>query len=125
MDKQKEISKIQNALQIPITDIQFNTDNVQIISGTKHIGGIPYYSVAGIITYDNSENVVNWLNWVAVYLQNKNEIDQLIINSVATDKIIISYGTFRNLYVKNQNDDTLICKVNCSYADKWTVTQTK
>jgi|SRR5690554_1359864 len=122
MNKSQEISKIQDSIKIPVTDIEFNVDYVQIESGNKIIGGIPYFSISNIITYDINKNVLDWLNWTDVYKQNKNEIDGLIIDLVGTDKIVISIGTFRNLYVKNENG-ILICTVNCSYENKWAVTK--
>jgi len=36
------------------------------------------------------------------------------------NKIIVSLGTFRNLYVKNQGGE-IICTINCSYDNKWTI----
>lgn len=122
MDKQVEVPKIQDILKIPVTDIEVNDANVQVISGDSNIGGMPYYSVADVITYDNSENVLNWLAWDAVYDQNKGEIDSLIVELLETDEIVIKLGTFRNLYISNQEGD-LICKANCAYGDKWTVTR--
>lgn len=87
MNKSQEISKIQDSIKIPVTDIEFNVDYVQIESGNKIIGGIPYFSISNIITYDINKNVLDWLNWTDVYKQNKNEIDGLIIDLVGTDKL--------------------------------------
>lgn len=121
MNLQNEIEKIQLALQIPITNLIFNDKGVEIISGTKNIGAIPYYNVAGILTYDNAKESVNWLNWVDVYDQNKNEIDNLIIGLAETNEIILSNSTFRRLYVKDKSDK-LLMTVICSYTNnEWKV----
>ena len=122
MNKQHEIAKIQNFLKIPVTDIEFNNDNVQIKSGTKSIGGIPYYSVANILSYDTDVSIVNWLKWNEIYEQNKIEIDNLIIELFGTNEIAISLGTFRNLYVKTPNGE-ISSTVNCSFDNSWSITK--
>ena len=120
MDKTNEISKVQSLLKIPVSDLLFNPTNVEVISGRVNIGGIPYYNVAGILSYDTAINVVNWLNWTEIYNQNKSDIDAQIVELVGTDKIVIGYGTFRNLYIRNQDGD-LLCVVTCAFDNGWTV----
>ncbi len=123
MDKLKEIAKIQSALKIPITDIIFHERSVEIISGNKNIGSIPFYDVAGIYTYDNSKEAINLLDWIAVYEQNKNEIDNLLSELTNSDETILNFSTFRRLYVKDK-DQNLIMSVICSYEmTEWTVTK--
>lgn len=42
MNKSHEISKIQNALQIPVNDVVFNLSNVEIISGNMILERFPF-----------------------------------------------------------------------------------
>ncbi len=125
MNKSIEISKVQNALKIPVTDLNFNDQSVTIFSNEINIGNIPYYSHGGVITYDNHENVLNWLNWVEIYKFNKVNIDNLIIEISGTSDIKVGYGIFRNLYVKNTKDEILFT-VNCQYENNiWKVIKNK
>lgn len=122
MDKAKEISKVQSFLKVPVSDIIFNATHVDVFCDRLNIGGIPFYNVAGILTYDTSENVVNWLKWTELYNQNKSQIDNQIVDLIGNDKIVISYGTFRNLYIRNVEGD-LLCTVTCSFDNGWTVSK--
>jgi hypothetical protein len=121
MDKYKEIVKIQNELKIPVTDINIFPFYVEIISGKEKIGSIPYYTVAGINTYDTNNNIVNWLKWEKIYKQHSVEIHKKIADLINDNNIIISLGTFRSLYAKKSNSE-LICTITCSYlTDGWSV----
>ena len=121
MNKSHEIAKIQNALQIPINDIVFNSNRVEIISGNINIGAIPFYNLAGIYTFESSAEVTNWLKWNMVYNQSENDINGLIIELIKSSEIVISLGTFRRLYVKDKTDN-LLTNVNCVYdANGWNV----
>lgn len=120
MNKAIEISKVQSLLKIPVSDLLFNHMNVEVISGVVNIGGVPYYNVSGILSYDTSVAVVNWLNWTEIYGQNKLEIDAQIVRLLGTDKIDISLGTFKNLYVRD-HEGVLLCGVTCSFDNGWTV----
>lgn len=123
MDKIKEIPKIQRILKIPISDIIINAGNVEIISGKTNIGGIPCYIVSNDIRYDDSKEVVNWLNWESVYLENQSEIDGLIklLDETKDIDISISLGTFRHLFINNQKGDFLF-KVICTFEnEKWSI----
>lgn len=121
MNKSHEISKIQNALQIPVNDVVFNLSNVEIISGNKNIGAIPFYNLAGIYTYDNSTEVINWLKWDMVYQQNATLINSLIVELTKSTEIVITLGTFRYLYIKDKADN-LLAKINCVYySSGWSI----
>lgn len=120
MNKEVEIGKIQRELKIPVTDIEFFPTYVEIVSGKENIGGIPYYNVAGIYSYDSDTNAVNWLKWEKVYNQHKNELDQKVADLIDDSDIVIALGTFRRLYAKKSNGDFL-CAVNCFYENDWTV----
>lgn len=117
----KEITIIQRELKIPITEVIFSPTYVEIISGKDNIGSIPYYTVAGINTYDTEKNAVNWLKWDKIYNQHEAEIERKIVDLVGEDDIVISIGTFRRLYAK-KSDGKLICAIECSYnGDAWEV----
>jgi hypothetical protein len=117
----EKIATIQRELKIPISDVMFSATYVEIISGRDNIGSIPYYTVAGINTYDTDKSAVNWLKWDKVYDQHKAELNQKIIDLVAKEDITISLGTFRRLYVKNSNGE-MICAIECSYnGNDWDV----
>ncbi len=121
MNKSHEISKIQNALQIPDNDVVFNLSNVEIISDNKNIGAIPFYNLAGIYTYDNSTEVINWLKWDMVYQQNATLINSLIVELTKSTEIVITLGTFRHLYIKDKADN-LLAKINCVYeSSDWSI----
>lgn len=121
MNKSHEIAKIQNLLQIPVNDIVFNSSNVEIFSGNENIGTIPFYNLAGIYTFDNSIEVINWLKWNMVYQQNAIEIYSLIVELTKSSEIVISLGTFRNLYIRDKADN-MLAKINCVYdANGWNI----
>jgi len=121
MNKSHEIAKIQNVLQIPVNDIAFNSSNVEIISGNNNIGAIPFYDLAGIYTYENSTEVINWLKWDMVYQQNAIEINSLVVEKTKSSEIVISLGTFRHLYIKDKAGNFL-ATISCVYdANGWNI----
>ncbi len=121
MDKYKEIVKIQNQLKIPVSDINIFSSYVEIISGKEIIGSIPYYTVAGVNTYDTNVEFVNWLEWEKIYKQHRVELHKKITHLINDNNIIISLGTFRTLYAKKNNSE-LMYKITCSYlTDGWSV----
>ena len=122
MDKANEILKVQQLLKIPVSDLVFNATYADVISENLNVGGIPFYNVAGILSYETGEGVVNWLKWSDLYVHNKSQIDKEIISLVGTGEIVIQVGTFRNLYVRNEKGD-LISFVNCSFENGWKVSK--
>lgn len=111
----KEIAIIQRELRIPVTNVTFFPTYVEVLSGGNSIGGIPYYTVSGINTYDTSNEVLFRLKWDQVYLNNQTEINSEIYKLVGRNDVLVTIGTFRRLYVKEIKPDTLICAVSCSY----------
>lgn len=118
----KEIAIIQRELKIPVTNVTFYPTYVEVLSGDSSIGGIPYYTVSGINTYDTSNKVLFRLKWDQVYLNNQTEINSEIYKLVGRNDVLVTIGTFRRLYVKEIKPDTLICAVSGSYDDmSWKV----
>lgn len=117
----QEIAIIQRELKIPITKVMFHPTYIEIISAKDNIGSIPYYTIAGINTYDTSNEVLFRLRWNQVYLNNQTEIDNEIYKLTNRNDILITIGTFRRLYVKEIDTDLLICSVSCSYDTNWEV----
>jgi hypothetical protein len=121
MDETKELSKIQELLRIPISDIKFNEKNVSIFSDGNLVGKLPFFTISGENEYDNTPNVVNWFDWFAIYTANKAEINSKIVELLETSDIIIGLGVFRTLYVKD-TELTPIGFVRCSYnGSEWEV----
>jgi hypothetical protein len=61
IDKSREIKIIQQQLMIPVTDVQFQDAYVDVYSDGRKIGGLPYYHLNMIITYDTAEGFLKWL----------------------------------------------------------------
>lgn len=121
MDKYNELLKLQTALKIPVNDLIFNSTEVEIISGDKNIGAIPYHTVSDVISYDIPKQEVNWLNWNEVYNQHIQLINTKIIQLIGTDEVEVVCGHFRNLYIKNENGQ-LLCILECAYENNdWIV----
>ena len=121
MNKTSEKQKVQNSLLIPISDITFQNEYIEIYSGGIYIGGIPYYKTRENIIYDNSENVVNKLYWVAVYDNNKEEINNLIEDIGIHEEEEIVLATYRRLYIRN-TDGEINKSVICRFEEnKWKV----
>lgn len=124
MNLQTEKEKIQSLLKIPVSEIKFQPDYVEVFSGRNLIGGITYYLVSIINTYDTSDGIINRLRWDLVYQEHKNEIINQIKTLAGEDNLEITIGLFRKLYVKNKNGDILYT-ANCEFENgKWNVTLT-
>jgi hypothetical protein len=123
----EELLKIANILRIPIEKTVTFSEYVEIISGNQNVGSLPYITTgANINVYDTSDAVLTRFRWDFIYSQNQNEINQLIYTLLEKEEfeIKINLGIFRNLYVRDTNDN-LICGINCSFiSGEWTITRT-
>jgi hypothetical protein len=115
-----ETEKIQKQLKIPIDNINFHSNYVDILINGEKVGSLPYYEVNGIKTYDTDEKIVNNLNWSLVYIKHKFEIDKKIKELLEKNSPYITIGSFRRLYIKDSNED-FICTINCEFEEEWTV----
>jgi hypothetical protein len=121
MDERHEMLKLERDLQIPVNAIRFETGYVSVLSGGLNIGSVPFYSMAGILSYDTSEGVVNRLNWAGIYLQNRDEIHQPLAAIVENEEFGVTCGGFRVLFVKDFEGQLLHALI-CSYdGNHWTV----
>ena len=121
MNKNHEITKLLPLLGIPINDIIFKGSYVDVISGQANIGGIPYYTLAGILKYDTAEGIVNRLRWEAIYDENKEQINILLFQKYGND-ITVTLGTFRRLYIRDEKGN-LRASVLCTYDQEWKIFQ--
>lgn len=126
MNEERELKKVQNLLELPVTGITEHSNYVELISDTLNIGTLPIYRVSGVIKYDTDNSFLFRLNWDGIYKRDQSEIDQKIYDLLEKEEgeISITVGTFKTLYVKDQQGTTL-GKITCSFdGDKWNVTVT-
>lgn len=119
----EEIIRIANSLEIPIDKIVKFPGYIEIIYDNQNMGSLLYYTINTIITYDTSDAVLNKFRWDYIYLKNQKEIDYKVYNLLNINKedTLITLGTFRRLYVRNEMAD-VFCSVICSYDNiEWTV----
>jgi hypothetical protein len=115
--------KLASLLNIPVERTVDFGNYVEIIFNEANIGTIPSVLTPGNRIFDTSPEVVNNLRWDHVYLTEQESIDQAIASVLNKDKedLQITIGTFRRLYVRDENGE-LINSVICSYAQgQWNV----
>lgn len=120
-----DTKKIIDLLRIPFERIVIFPEYIEIIHKDQNVGSLIYFNVNSEIIYDNSESVVNKFRWDYIYFENQEDIKIKIYDflNVKEKDILITLGTFRYLYVKNL-DDSIFCKVLCSYNNgEWEITK--
>jgi hypothetical protein len=128
MDINKEVKKVQEILRIPVSDLEFQSNNsVLIYSDDEAIGGIPCYIISGIYSYDVSANVVNWLEWGKVFNNNADVIETMILQDMGRHNIICQSQLFRQIRVSEYNADNKLighqlALYQCAFENNaWTV----
>jgi thiamine phosphate synthase YjbQ (UPF0047 family) len=120
---QGEQIKIQQALKIPVSDVIFKDGYVAIYSSHRHIGIIPSTITGSNVQYDTSEDVEKALNWHTVYIENKEQLHNLVVllfdNPIPEDRI--TTGPFHKLYIRQ--DDQSVRTVECLFENgEWNLT---
>ncbi|WPO84027.1 hypothetical protein SD427_06770 [Chryseobacterium sp. JJR-5R] len=120
----EEIERVELLFKIPISKIIDFSNHVEIYSQNQSIGSIPYViDSKNKRLYDKSEIMRNNLNWNKIYLNNQIEIKVAIkkLLNIEDEDIRINLGTFRNLYINNE-DNQYIAQIHCFYEKEiWVV----
>ncbi len=102
MDKNKAIEKLTRMLLVPIDDLRFTGHQVQLFYKQKSIGKIYFGHIPtfgqNVIKYFTPEEVLNDLDWEAIYEHNAKAIDASIITQLGYVPKISS-ATWRKLYL--------------------------
>lgn len=116
---------LSSTLKIPVDrGIDYGTF-AEVLYQDKNLGTVAITHTPGNIIVDTHPNSVANLRWNVVYFDNQSEINNLIADHFKTtvDNLAITTGTFRQLYVRNAQNDVL-GKVTASFVDtRWRIDQ--
>lgn len=116
---------LSKVLKIPVDrGIDYGTF-AEVLYQDKNLGTVAITHTSGNLIVDTHPNSVANLRWSVVYFDNQSEINNLIAAHYNTnvDDLAITIGTFRQLYIRNAQND-LLGKVTASFVDtRWRIDQ--
>jgi hypothetical protein len=125
MNLNQELTRLIVLLRIPIDSIVDLGEKLQLFLCKKLIGNIPYFIVNNEILYETNEKVLNWLNWIQIFNENRAEIVAEIQEQLEfkeEDEINVVILNFRRLQVEFLNNRGLFFYFNCEFIDgEWQV----
>ena len=117
-EKQHEIKKLTEQLQIPIGDIEIENNQVELFYKGVSIGHLMVVPVdTGSVTtikYVTDTPSLNNLNWLFVFQDNELTLTGLVRRQVKDDTITLVPGVFRRFYIKIPGSETRLL-YGCSF----------
>ncbi|MGV3696987.1 hypothetical protein [Flavobacterium sp.] len=110
-------------LKIPVdSGVDFETF-AEVHYNGQNLGTVSITKTPGNTIIDDNQHSVKSLRWDYVYFQNSEIINQLIATHFEAEQenLEITLGTFRTLYVRN-DDGELLGSVSCVYENnQWSI----
>lgn len=108
-NKDVELEKLEKILRMPVTDINFVGDQVELkTTGDTYIGAQKWIKdAANIIIYDITDTSKNWLKWDKIYMANRIKIEEQVQVLYERKDLNLTLSTYGRIIVRDQQSNIL------------------
>ena len=115
----EELKKLESLLYLPIENINFTDDQVNIqLKGMHSEVGLKFLNENGILSYPINNDFAKRIDWIQIVENHQAEIRQAIDSNFSLGNYKITPGDLHRIVTLNTNDEQIFSFL-CQYQGKW------